>query len=64
MSYIEVINESKFYGDGATQLPQMIKCLFQLLKMNLQSLWESVAGKSTLLNILGGMTPQMKPNLY
>ena len=38
MSYIDVMNESKFYGEGDTQIAANDKVFFQLLKMNLRLL--------------------------
>lgn len=56
MSYIDVINESKFYGEGDTQIAANNKVSFSIAENEFAIIvGPSGAGKSTLLNILGGM---------
>ena len=55
MSYIEVINESKFYGDGATQIAANDQVSFQLPKMNLQSFGTQWRRKIHFIKYFRGM---------
>lgn len=56
MSYIEVINESKFYGKGAATVKANDKINFSIKEREFTVIvGPSGAGKSTLLHILGGM---------
>lgn len=56
MSYINVINESKFYGTGSTRVIANDALNFSIQKNEFAIIvGPSGAGKSTLLNILGGM---------
>lgn len=56
MSYIDVINESKFYGKGETRIAANDEVTFSIHKNEFAIIvGPSGAGKSTLLNILGGM---------
>ena len=56
MSYIDVMNESKFYGEGDTQIAANDKVSFSIAENEFTIIvGPSGAGKSTLLNILGGM---------
>ena len=56
MSYIDVINESKFYGKGETRVAANDEVTFSIHKNEFAIIvGPSGAGKSTLLNILGGM---------
>jgi|SRR5690625_247133 len=56
MSYIEVINESKFYGKGDTRIAANDKMSFSIHENEFAIIvGPSGAGKSTLLHILGGM---------
>ena len=56
MAYIEVINESKFYGTGSTKVTANDPINFAIQKKEFTIIvGPSGAGKSTLLNILGGM---------
>jgi len=56
MSYINVINESKFYGTGSTRVTANDALNFSIQKNEFAIIvGPSGAGKSTLLNILGGM---------
>lgn len=56
MSYIEVINESKFYGKGETRVIANDRIHFSIHKNEFAIIvGPSGAGKSTLLHILGGM---------
>ena len=56
MSYIDVINESKFYGKGSTKVTANDAVSFSIQKNEFAIIvGPSGAGKSTLLNILGGM---------
>ncbi len=56
MAYITVKDESKFYGEGDTQIAANDKMTFQIHKNEFTIIvGPSGAGKSTLLNILGGM---------
>lgn len=56
MSYIEVINETKRYGKGATEVVANDKISFSVEKNEFAIIvGPSGAGKSTLLHILGGM---------
>lgn len=56
MAYIEVINESKFYGKGAATVKANDKMNFSIQKKEFTVIvGPSGAGKSTLLHILGGM---------
>lgn len=56
MSYIEVIDESKFYGKGTTRVTANDKISFAIEKNEFAIIvGPSGAGKSTLLHILGGM---------
>ena len=56
MAYIEVIQESKFYGAGETKVIANDKITFSILQNEFTIIvGPSGAGKSTLLNILGGM---------
>ncbi len=56
MAYIEVINESKFYGKGAATVKANDKINFSIKEREFTVIvGPSGAGKSTLLHILGGM---------
>lgn len=56
MSYIEVINESKFYGKGVATVKANDKINFSIKEREFTVIvGPSGAGKSTLLHILGGM---------
>src|SRR5699024_3813716 len=56
MSYIDVMNESKFYGEGDTQIAANDKVSFSIAENEFAIIvGPSGACKSTLLNILGGM---------
>lgn len=56
MTYIDVINESKFYGSGDTQIAANNRVTFSIDENEFTIIvGPSGAGKSTLLNILGGM---------
>lgn len=56
MAYIEVINESKFYGKGAATVKANDKMNFSIKEKEFTVIvGPSGAGKSTLLHILGGM---------
>lgn len=56
MSYINVVNESKFFGTGDTRTVANDKMNFSIHKNEFAIIvGPSGAGKSTLLNILGGM---------
>ena len=56
MAYIEVINESKFYGKGAATVKANDKINFSIEEREFTVIvGPSGAGKSTLLHILGGM---------
>lgn len=56
MSYIEVIDETKRYGKGATEVVANDKISFAVEKNEFALIvGPSGAGKSTLLHILGGM---------
>ncbi len=56
MSYIEVKDESKFYGSGDTQIAANDGMNFSINENEFTVIvGPSGAGKSTLLNILGGM---------
>lgn len=56
MAYITIKNQSKFYGEGETQIAANEGITFQIEKNEFAIIvGPSGAGKSTLLNILGGM---------
>lgn len=56
MGYIEVVNESKFYGTGSTKVTANDRMSFSIKEKEFTIIvGPSGAGKSTLLNILGGM---------
>lgn len=56
MGYIDVINESKFYGTGSTKVTANDRMTFSINEKEFTIIvGPSGAGKSTLLNILGGM---------
>ncbi len=56
MSYIELVDESKIYGEGESQVIANNKISFQIEEGEfVVVLGPSGAGKSTVLNILGGM---------
>lgn len=56
MAYIDVINESKFYGQGDTRVIANDEITFSIHRNEFAIIvGPSGAGKSTLLNILGGM---------
>lgn len=56
MSYIDVINETKRYGKGATQVTANDRLTFSIKENEFAIIvGPSGAGKSTLLHILGGM---------
>lgn len=64
MSYIEVKDESKFYGSGDTQIAANDGMNFSINENEFTVIvGPSGAGKSTLLNILGGMDSPMKERL-
>lgn len=56
MAYIDVIEESKFYGEGENRVVANDKLTFQIEKNEFAVIvGPSGAGKSTVLNMLGGM---------
>lgn len=56
MSYIEVINESRYYGEGSTRVIANDQLTFSIEQNEFAIIvGPSGAGKSTLLHILGGM---------
>lgn len=64
MSYIDVMNESKFYGEGDTQIAANDKVSFSIAENEFAIIvGPSGAGKSTLLNILGVWIPRMKEQI-
>lgn len=56
MAYIDVVNESKFYGSGDTKVTANDQMSFSIHEQEFTVIvGPSGAGKSTLLHILGGM---------
>lgn len=56
MAYIDVIDESKFFGTGSTKVTANDQMSFSIKEKEFTIIvGPSGAGKSTLLNILGGM---------
>ena len=64
MTFIEVINESKIYQSGQEKIYANDQVNFEIEKGELAViLGSSGAGKSTVLNILGGMIQMMRERL-